>query len=73
MGARYRLERGDARDILTRARVPLGTDFHALSAAQVESLGLEAQACRYRAPRVRNGSATRYFHAYLVRAANRAD
>ncbi len=68
---RARLERGDARDALSRAHVPLGTDFHALSVAQVDALGVEARVLGYRAPRVRNGSATRYFHAYLVRVAVR--
>jgi hypothetical protein len=66
-----RLDRSDAWDSLQRCHVALGDDFHALSTAQVEALAVEARRVGYRAPRHRNGSATRYFHAYLVRLAER--
>lgn len=68
-----RLSRSDARETLSRARCPLGVDFHALRTEQVDALLGEADARRYRKPRNANGSRARYFHAYLVRAANSAD
>ncbi len=65
-----RLNRTDARELATRYRIQLDTDFHTLDSATVESIVAAADSVRYRAPRVRNGSRARYFHAYLARAAN---
>ncbi len=67
-----RLDRNRAHDILQRAHVPLGVDFHALGSAQVEALLVEADAHRYRKPKNANGSRGRYFHAYVTRTAERA-
>lgn len=68
---RNRLEAPQARAILEAAGVDLGADFHALPSAQVDALREAADARRYRAPRARNGSRVRYWHAYLVRVASR--
>lgn len=68
-----RIDRQRARDILSRCHAPLGTDFHALRTWQVDSIVSEADAYGYRKPRNANGSRARYFHAYLVRAANREE
>lgn len=66
-----RIDRERARGILARCRVAVGANFHALTSGQVESLQSEARAYGYRAPRNRNGSAARYWHEYLQRAAER--
>lgn len=42
-------------------------DFHTLGAADVDILLAAANRERYRAPRVRNGSRARYYHAALQR------
>lgn len=42
-------------------------DFHTLSSADVDTLLVAADRERYRAPRVRNGSRARYYHAALRR------
>lgn len=47
----------------------MGEDFHALNSATVEQLNAVAKTVGYRAPKNRNGSAARYFHAYLQRGA----
>lgn len=66
-----RLDRSDAFDALQRASVPRSKDYHALSSAQVDALAEEAKRLGYRAPAHRNGSRTRYFHAYLMRLIER--
>lgn len=63
----------DARELASRYRIPLDRDFHALDSATVESIIAAADSVRYRAPRNRNGSRARYFHARLVRAASRKE
>lgn len=68
-----RLDRSAAWDILARAHVPLAHNFHALRSEQVEALLSEADAYGYRAPKNANGSRARYFHAYVVRAAEKAE
>lgn len=63
-----------AREILHRCRVPQDNpDYHALTSAIVDSLTAEMRESGYRAPRNRNGSATRYFYAFLVRRAERKE
>jgi hypothetical protein len=49
----------------------IARDFHALTTAEVERLIAEANRVHYRAPKVRNGSRARYFHAKLQREASR--
>lgn len=65
------MDRDDARTILAQCEAPLGTDFHALPSDVVEALTAAANAAKYRKPRNANGSRTRYFHARLIRAANK--
>lgn len=64
------LDRSTAHDILQRAHVPIGEDFHALNSAQVDALIEQADLFKYRKPAHANGSRARYFHAYLVRRIN---
>lgn len=67
-----RLRPDDAREILAGIGNPCGNrDFHTLRQAQVEALLAEADKLAYRQPRNANGSRARYFHAYLVRTAQR--
>jgi hypothetical protein len=68
-----RIDRMTASDVLSRAKAPRGTDFHALPSSVVEALIEEADAHGYRRPRNANGSRARYFHAYLTRAAGRRE
>lgn len=69
-----RMTREAARETLNRlGLLRERRDFHALDSDTVERLGAAARACGYRAPRQRNGSATRYFHAYLERVAYRGE
>ncbi len=67
------MSRDDARALTRRYSIPLDSDFHRLRSEQVESIIAAADSVKYRAPRNRNGSRARYFHSYLVRAANRAE
>lgn len=67
-----RISRFEARDILSRCG-GVDRDFHALPSADVDAILREADARQYRRPRNANGSRARYFHAYLTRAANRAE
>lgn len=66
----------DARDILRRCGCASGDgkywDFHRLPTNTVGALIAEADAAGYRAPENANGSRARYFHAALVRQAERA-
>lgn len=66
-----RIDRGTARDILSRCRAPVGGNFHALNSDAVEALLGEARTYAYRHPRNANGSRARYWHDYLQRAAQR--
>lgn len=50
-------------------RIPIGADFHALAASQVEKLLAEADRTRYQKPKLANGSRARYFHDLLQRQA----
>ncbi len=70
---RARLDRRQARGILLLCRAPFGTDFHALPSSVVESLIEAADLRGYHKPRNANGSRARYWHAYLVRTAERAE
>lgn len=63
--------KADARDLAARYGIDLERDFHALPSEQVERIIAAADSVRYRAPRNANGSRARYFHARLVRTANR--
>jgi hypothetical protein len=63
-------QRKAARQALRQARIPLGADFHTLSAVTVEKLIAIADSWRYRKPESANGSRARYFHAMLQRRAN---
>ena len=63
----------DARALAARYGIPLDCDFHALPSATVESIIAAANSVKYRQPRNANGSRARYFHARLVRAANRKE
>lgn len=61
-----------AREILSRCGVPRPRpDYHALPSTIVESLSEARTESAYRAPRNRNGSATRYFYAFLCTRANK--
>lgn len=67
------MNRTDARAILQRCNISADSDqFHALDTDRVESLIAEADRAKYRAPKNANGSRARYFHAFVVRVANRA-
>lgn len=64
-----RLTQSDARAIAAQYRIPLESDFYALTSEHVESIIAAADARGYRKPSQANGSRARYFHAYLCRAA----
>ena len=66
-----RLTRREARQILFGRGIPLDKDFHALPSSLVAEINYAADARGYRKPKNANGSRARYFHAYLMRAANR--
>jgi hypothetical protein len=66
------LNKHDARRILAECNVNPALAYHALNSDTVLCLHDAMKASSYRAPATRNGSATRYFHAYLVRLLNRA-
>jgi len=68
-----KLDSSRAHDILSQCGAPLGNDFHSLRSEVVEALISAADSYGYRKPRNANGSRARYWHAYLVRAANRKD
>jgi hypothetical protein len=65
------MTRPEARDILQRCKIVLGTDYHALTSAQVEALLEEARRVRYQRPRNANGSRARYFYSRVRRVADR--
>jgi hypothetical protein len=69
-----RISRATAVDILSQARAN-NCDYHALNTDGVQVLKDWAKEIGYRAPAAnkRNGSPTRYFHAYLCRAARREE
>ncbi len=70
MKARHvQAEAVNARATLESLRIDPDQDFHALSRDQVAGLEREAKRVRYQAPKDRNGSTARYFHARLVRRA----
>lgn len=66
-----RLDRDDAREILSRLRLDVNTppDFHTLGSSQVDAVLAEADARRYRKPANANGSRGRMFYQYVTRAA----
>jgi hypothetical protein len=64
-----RITASEARDIATRWKIPLDSDYHALNRETVERIIGAADERRYRKPPQANGSRARYFHAYLSRAA----
>ena len=66
-----KLTRNDAINILSWCGIPPRQDFHALHSKQISQLERKADERRYRAPKLANGSRLRYFHAYLVRTAER--
>ncbi len=68
-----RLTQNAAREILRRCGAAERHDFHALHSDIVARIIAEADAYGYRAPRNANGSRARYFHAHLVRTAERKD
>lgn len=68
-----RLDKHDARAILTLCGINLAEDFHTLNSDKVERLLVHADARKYRKPKNANGSRARCFHAYLVRSLNRDD
>ncbi len=68
-----KLTRDAARDILARCHANVRHDFHSLHSDVVHALLREADAVGYRQPKNANGSRARYFHARLVRAAERKD
>lgn len=48
-------------------------DFHTLPSDKVEAVLRAADIVKYRAPKNRNGSRARYFHAYVARSIARED
>lgn len=68
-----RIDSATAHNILHACHVPLGTNFHTLPSATVESLLACANEYDYRKPRNANGSRGRYFHDMLQRRAARKD
>lgn len=67
------MDKADARALAALYRIPLDRDFHALPSDTVESIIAAADSVKYRRPRNANGSRARYFHARLVRLANRKE
>lgn len=65
-GARLRLA-----TVMTVAQCDPYASFHSLSSSAVEALLRLADDDGYRVPRNANGSRARYYHARLVRAANK--
>ncbi len=65
------ITRDDAQDILHRHNAR--RNFFTLDSGTVEGLLYEADRLKYRKPRNANGSRGRYFHAYLIRCANKED
>lgn len=63
------IDRSDAREILRRCEVPIGTDFFTLDSFRVEMLVSEGRKIKYRKPKNANGSYGRYFHDYMQRRA----
>lgn len=66
-----KLSPGIAHDILRRASVPIGGDFHALRFDAISSLEVDADRLGYRAPAGANGSRARCWHDRLQRLASR--
>ena len=67
------MTRSDARATFARIGVPRAVSFHALPSDHVDALIAEADRVKYRRPANANGSRARYFHARLMRAADRAE
>lgn len=63
------IDRSEAREILSRLRIAIGTDFHVLRSSTVEALLAEADRYGYRKPANANGSRGRYFYNLLQRRA----
>lgn len=66
------MHKSDAADILQRAGVARGANFHTLRASQVDALLVEADRVKYRKPKNANGSRGRYFHDMLQRRARKS-
>lgn len=66
-----RLDRDDAREILSRLRLDVNSppDFHALPSAKVDEVTAQADARRYRKARNAPGSRARMFYQYVTTAA----
>lgn len=64
------MTRQDAQDLITQYHIPT-RDFHTLSTGEVEQVLAAADLVKYRKPRSANGSRARYFHARLIRLANK--
>lgn len=62
-----------ALEVLHRAGVAIGADFHTLNSSQVEALLVEADRVKYRKPKNANGSRGRYFHDMLQRRAQKVE
>jgi hypothetical protein len=67
------IDRSDAREILKRCGVPVGTDYFTLDSSRVEMLVSEGRKIKYRHPKNANGSYGRYFHDYMQRRAQGKD
>jgi len=67
------LDRTTAHNILQRAGIELGADYHRLHSSQVDALLAEADRVGYRKPKYANGSRGRYFHAYMQRRAQKEE
>jgi hypothetical protein len=67
------MDSSDAHDILQRAGVARGANFHTLNSSQVEALLVEADRVKYRKPKNANGSRGRYFHDYVQRRAQKQE
>ena len=67
------LTRYEARETLSRYQIPNGVDYHALHSNVVDRVIAAADRHKYRAPKNANGSRSRYFHAYLMRAARKSE
>lgn len=63
-----RLTRTAACEILSRAGVPRGADYHTLSSTQVDNLLVQARRAKYRKSKGAPGSKGRMFHKYVERS-----
>lgn len=68
-----RMTKETAWNLAVRHGINLNTDYHSKSTDEVESIRVAMKEVRYRAPKQRNGSESRYFFAYLQRAYAKKD